>query len=386
MSEYQYYEFQAVDRPLTQKQMAELRNYSSRAQITPSSFVNVYNWGSFKGDPDKWMEKYFDAFLYLANWGSHWFMLRVPARLLDPDIASTYCAEENLSRRTKGDHLILSFHSEEEDDDEPVGGEGWLGSLVPLRAELMRGDHRCLYLGWLLGAQGGELDDETLEPLVPPGLGDLNAPLCCFADFLRIDRDLIAAAAEQSDEGPASGLSKKDIAGWVADLSAKDRDAVLTRILEGEDPHTVAELRHCALRDIRGASESGSGAQNSGRRNVGELLARAEEITGKRRKKEAEQRALEKAKRERERAARRKKHLESLIGKEDGLWAEVDQLIATRQPKRYDEAVCLLQDIHDLADMQGRISEFSLRMKALCSEHTKKTTLAERLRKAKLMG
>ncbi len=52
MSEYQYYEFQAVDRPLIPEQMSELRAYSSRAQITPSSFVNVYNWGDFKGNPD----------------------------------------------------------------------------------------------------------------------------------------------------------------------------------------------------------------------------------------------------------------------------------------------------------------------------------------------
>ncbi|MCG2817877.1 MAG: hypothetical protein L6433_02575 [Actinomycetia bacterium] len=123
MSEYQYYEFHAVDRPLTQKQMAELRRFSSRARITPSSFVNVYNWGSFKGDPEMWMEKHFDAFLYLANRGSRWFMLRVPARLLEADIVSPYCAEDNLSCRTKGDHLILSFHSEEE-DCEWAAGEG----------------------------------------------------------------------------------------------------------------------------------------------------------------------------------------------------------------------------------------------------------------------
>ena len=58
MSEYQYYEFQAVDRPLTQEQMSELRAYSSRAQITPSSFVNVYHWGSFKGNPEKWMHPF----------------------------------------------------------------------------------------------------------------------------------------------------------------------------------------------------------------------------------------------------------------------------------------------------------------------------------------
>ena len=54
MSEYQYYEFQAVDRPLTAKEMAELRSFSTRARITPTSFVNDYSWG----DEDAWMAKY----------------------------------------------------------------------------------------------------------------------------------------------------------------------------------------------------------------------------------------------------------------------------------------------------------------------------------------
>ena len=31
MSEYQYYEFQAIDRPLGAKEMSELRAYSTRA-------------------------------------------------------------------------------------------------------------------------------------------------------------------------------------------------------------------------------------------------------------------------------------------------------------------------------------------------------------------
>jgi hypothetical protein len=46
MSEYQYYEFQAVDRLLTQREMAELRALSARATITPTRFTNVYNWGN----------------------------------------------------------------------------------------------------------------------------------------------------------------------------------------------------------------------------------------------------------------------------------------------------------------------------------------------------
>ena len=80
MSEYQYYEFQAIDRPLTAKEMATLRGYSSRATITPTRFVNDYSCGSFKGNASEWMEKYFDAFLYLANWGTHEFMLRASRR------------------------------------------------------------------------------------------------------------------------------------------------------------------------------------------------------------------------------------------------------------------------------------------------------------------
>ena len=76
MSEYQYYEFQAIDRPLTAGEMATLRKHSTRARITPTSFVNEYHWGDFKGDPDAWMTKYFDAFLYLANWGTRTFKLR----------------------------------------------------------------------------------------------------------------------------------------------------------------------------------------------------------------------------------------------------------------------------------------------------------------------
>jgi len=62
--------------------MQTLRGCSSRAQITPTSFVNEYSFGSFKGNEDEWMAKYFDAFLYVANWGTQTLMLRLPWKLL----------------------------------------------------------------------------------------------------------------------------------------------------------------------------------------------------------------------------------------------------------------------------------------------------------------
>ena len=74
MSEYQYYEFLALNKPLTEKQRAELRKLSSRAEITATRFVDEYNYGDFRGSPEKLMERYFDAFLYLANWGTRRLM------------------------------------------------------------------------------------------------------------------------------------------------------------------------------------------------------------------------------------------------------------------------------------------------------------------------
>src|SRR4051794_3314620 len=59
VSEYQYYEFRAIDTPLDERDMAALRAISSRAEITPTSLTNVYHWGDFKGDPDRLMDRYF---------------------------------------------------------------------------------------------------------------------------------------------------------------------------------------------------------------------------------------------------------------------------------------------------------------------------------------
>ena len=53
VSEYQYYDFRAIDRPLTKKEMAALRSISTRAAITTTSFTNHYEWGDLKANPSK---------------------------------------------------------------------------------------------------------------------------------------------------------------------------------------------------------------------------------------------------------------------------------------------------------------------------------------------
>ena len=222
MSEYQYFEFQAIDRPLNKNEMAELRSYSTRARITTTSFVNDYSWGDFKGDADVWMDKYFDAFLYVANWGTHILKLRLPEKLLNAKTARVYAIGEHAAARVRNGNVILTFLSENEDGEDSVDSGGLLASLISVRAELARGDLRALYLGWLLCMQNGELDVDTLAPPVPAGLTKLSASLTSLVEFLRVDKALVRASAKAAANVTQS---KERLGRGVAQRFAKPRRA-----------------------------------------------------------------------------------------------------------------------------------------------------------------
>ena len=271
MSEYQYYEFQSVDRRLSDKEMQELRAYSTRAHITPTSFANEYSFGDFKGNPDAWMEKYFDAFLYVANWGTHEFKLGLPSKVLSVDTARLYCCGDAASVRKKADKLVFTFLSEEEGGGEWVQGDGILSSLLPLRAELARGDLRSLYLGWLLSAQIGELGQDMPEPPVPANLGTLSSALSSLVEFLRIDPDLLAAAAQNSPRTKSAPANRKAMAAWVASLPAKEKNDMLVRLMEDEDSRIGMELGSRFNRRQTARSPAAEGP----RRRVADLLAAA---------------------------------------------------------------------------------------------------------------
>src|SRR5215470_3614264 len=267
LSEYQYYEFLAADRPLDERQQAELRAISTRADVTATSFVNEYHWGSFRGDPRKLMEQCFDAFLYLASRGTHRLMIRLPAQLLDLDTARQYCASDTASSWRHRDDVLVDLRCETDSEDWDWVNERPLGAIIPIRDDLAAGDYRALYIAWLLAAQS-ELDDDEIEPPVPPALGSLNAQLRALVDFLRIDEDLLAVAASVSGlrlevpEVPEVGSVK-----WIETLPDPDKDALLLRVIGG-DPYVRCEM----LQRIRTQHQ---GTSRSGKRTVGELLAAA---------------------------------------------------------------------------------------------------------------
>lgn len=363
MSEYQYYEFAAVDRPLEGPQIEQLRRLSTRARITPTSFVNTYEWGDFPGEPRRLVERYFDAFLHVANWGTRELMLRFPRRLVDLETTRQYCGGGVSSAWSCGEHVIVAAGSEDEEGDFEWGGEGVLASMLPVRSEVLAGDERPLYLLWLLGVQAGEVGDDVVEPPVPVGLDALSGSQAALAEFLRIDGDLLAVAAAGSVRRREADV---DVERWVAGLVAGERDALLAGLLRGEDSF----LRAQALRRARSALGEGGV-----RRSVGQLAKEAAARRTRRERVERVRRRQLAAGRERRAAESRRERLATLAAEGEGAWARVGARIAEKKPAGYDAAVEL---IVELGAVSGK-AEFARRIEGLRVEHRRRPGFIGRL-------
>jgi hypothetical protein len=291
VSEYQYYEFLALDRPLTTAEQAEVRQLSTRARITATRFTNEYEWGDFKGSPDELIRRYYDAHLYFANWGTRRVMFRLPRTLLDPGLAQQYCVDPQVSVSATRDHVILDLTSEDESGYEEEDLQGSLSAIVEARSELAAGDLRPLYLAWLSAYGTWERDEEAfddedaevVEPPVPAGLGSLTAPQCALAHFLRIDADLLGVAAETSAALPEARQDPHALAAHVAGLPASEKDRLLGLVAADQATRARTEL----LRGFRG--QPGDDSNSRSRRTVAELLDTAWEQRQQREQKAAAQ-------------------------------------------------------------------------------------------------
>jgi hypothetical protein len=198
MSEYQHYEWQTIDRPLTHEEQAEVERLSSHMdEVTPTHAVVTYEWGDFKHDPKQVLVRYFDAFMYYANWGNQWLAFRFPKNLLDPAHIEPYLWEDAVTLKPAGEYLILTIAPEDEESYDDVDYEASLDTLAGVREEILNGDLRALYLAWLVvaelwGGEDGDGDEDEndqeeekapLEPLVPPGLQNLTAAQAALARF-----------------------------------------------------------------------------------------------------------------------------------------------------------------------------------------------------------
>jgi hypothetical protein len=371
MSEYQYYEWQTIDRVLTPEEQSLVNRLSSHIDVTASQAVVTYQWGDFKHDPKEVLLKYFDAHLYMANWGSRRLMFRFPQGLLDEEAVEQYCVLDYISFEVAGDFQVLDLSLDEEEGVGWVEAEGALSTFTRLRDDLLQGDFRLLYLAWLKAITlSGPLDSDEddlespvydREPPVPAGLQMLTPALKLFMDDFDLDPFLIqAAAASSPDLQPAASMKYGEL---VKRLPRDECDDFLARLAEG-DPSSALRLRK-RLMDFTPKTKG----QPQERRTIQQIFAVAKSI-----------KQLERQRKEEE--ARRKDiaEMEAQAKREEQTWAEVEQLIQGYTAKAYDTATTLLEKLERLAEFQARQTLFRERVLALSEKYKTRSSLLSRWR------
>jgi hypothetical protein len=385
LSEYQYYEFRTVDRPLTQADRNALRQLSTRARITSTSFTKSYEWGDFKGDPTRLVEQWFDLHLYLANWGTRRLMIRVPGRFVDRQRFDVFLREIDwVEIRTAGENLVIDILQEEDggdwdnrwyDDESESYGSGWLAAMEPLRADLLAGGFKLFYLVWLMAVEADLLEPDAAEPI--PGLGPMTEALAAFADFFHLDPDLVQAAAELPADSAAEGGEFSDaMRRSIEAMSDSEKTDMLLRLVDG-DPYVASELQ---LRVRKGLS-SAAGGPAPVLRTIGELRSRAEAIRSAREQAQAEEAAAAKRKQAQLEEQERQARISALAQRGESVWKEVETEIERRNASGYDKAAGLICDLHGLAQQSGSLKDFSRRLGAIRLRHANKMRFIERLAK-----
>jgi hypothetical protein len=382
MSEYQYYEFLAMDRALDKSEMAALRKLSSRAEITPTRFANEYHWGDFKGSPEELMAEYFDAHVYVANWGTHRLMLRLPEDSVDEEVLMQYVVEDALDFWDTEQHCILKWLRSGEAPDEWVEGQGWMTRLAPIREEIERGDYRALYLGWLYGAGAAELPEDTIEPPLPAGLGALTGAQEALAEFLGIDPDLLAAATAASPPLAEPVENLPHMLALAASIPAAEAHHYLVLLLQGKGRQAERELRRRYAETLRSVPGRDAASAPAPQRTLADLTALAREAHTKRLQREKEQRQREQAESQRQ----RQRYLATLAEDFERHWKKADALANEQRAAAYDQARTLLVDLSEAYALKKNRAEFLQRLAQFRAAHGRRGALLRRLDEAGLTG
>ena len=365
MSEYQYYEFQAIDRPLTQEERAAICELSSRVKPTATTASFTYSYGNFRGDPKQVLARYFDIMYYIANWGTQQLMFRFPTSLINREAIELYCIDDYISLSFAGDWAILDWEfSQEEGFNDWIEGEGILSELIGLRQEILQQDYRGLYLAWLKAIDLSEgyidIDKTQLEPPLPPGLNQLSASQKAFTEIFELDEHLLNVACASS--GKLTTISEQTWQQAISQLSASERQDFLLRLAKGE--HNLSAKFKQKLSQLIPTSA----ASNQPRRTIQELLEAAAE-EGKKAEKRRQQEA----------EAKRIEELQTLAKREAQVWQQVESLIQKAQSKSYDEAVKLLVKLRDLAEYQNGLPVFQERLNQIYEQYSNRSGLKRRL-------
>lgn len=265
MSEYQYIEFQAVDRPLTEKELTYAEQQSTRAEISKRQFVNEYNDSSFGGDVHGLLKRGYDVFLEYTDYGNRTLKIRLPNGLPFGERVTKQFFDKHLLQwepDKKGNSAkagILTMQPYFETPDPVWAFDDYMEQPIALRKLLILGDLRALYLCWLfVAADENNGWDEAIEPPVPLGLEELETDFLDLFMFFDLDPLAIRAVAAENltvEAGAKANAgnellpdlskmpSQKDrIAKWAKSLPANEARKIVAQFLTDDETSIKAEL------------------------------------------------------------------------------------------------------------------------------------------------
>lgn len=374
MSEYQYYEFAAVDGPISDEGLDYARGCSSRATVSRVRWHNVYHFGSFHGSEETLL-KYYDAHLYIANWGIVRLGLAFPEGCLPPAAIKPYLRggkryEDTLTVKEIGGRCIVSWERNEEGGWWQTEGGGILDQLIGIREELMRGDYRALFLGWLANFDPDEWQDPkdsaVVVPPIPAALNRLSPALEELIEHFPVDRDALAVAAGLSGVATGNAIT---LATVLEGLPAPRMRALLERVAQGDGSRVMSELNRLThpARTIPARPAM----------SCTDFAAQTIEIRQARRKQEAEAAA---AKRKQEEETRRQR-LAKVMQRADTIWNDLNQLMDQKVASAYEQAAAQLQELRDAHEQAGEHARFQQRLTAFRERYARRSAMLRRIEK-----
>lgn len=378
MSEYQFYEFKTVNRILTRTERDEIDTWSSRQKSTSTGAKYIYNYGSFKKNPEKCLLGYFDMMLHHTNYGCRQIMFKFPSKLVDLNALREYeynfndegDYEHSITISKQGEYVVINIEENlEEGFDEWVECEDTLGGITSLWTDIVNCDYRSLYLIWVHFAQMAieyeVLEDDLEEPPIPAGLKKITGALSEFAEFWDISPDLITAAGKASPDDTTPELDFKKA---VSLLSDAEKSAFLLKFLQDE-PQTKTFL----IKRLETLSGAAPPQYSATKRTIQDIVDSESEVTKQRLK---EEREIAEAKRRTE--------LQNMVKKEDEMWANVYENLDRQIASSYDNAVKLLIDLKELAAFLGKNDAFNSKLNAIKIKYGRSAAFTKRLLKAQL--
>ncbi len=377
MSEYQYYGFRSIETPLSQQQRKTLREISSRAHITSSSFTNTYNYGDLKAEPLTMMSDFFDVGLYMSSWGQITLFIKISRSLLSEDTLSKFYHKYVVDYHGEGDNWIISFSLPEGEEyyDHLYGlleqEDEYLDDLIELRNEIISGDYRCFTLAWL-----PLLACEQVEvlPVFLADYAELTTAQQVFAEVFPIENNYILAL--KNNVPPMKNSQSTPSRQWLTKLADVTKNELLTLVFDG---HINQARQQLQLLNQQYTDNDSVEILMMASNKLHDFYHKAEQ-------KELAKQQAEIKKQQAMRAQLRKNNLKMVYQEKKQYWRKVVIHADEGNAKGYERAVNYLNDLCESYQQNNNEAGFSEALASFVANYRRKTSLIKRLKQQGLIA